>query len=154
MTGSDRRGFTLVELLIVVVVLVVLAGVAVLKYIDLRATAQTAAVAGDIRSVTVAVFNYYAEHEAWPNESGPGQVPDGLGKFLPGGLNVELIRPDWVLDYDNLKIGDGSPLIGVSVSTTNLKLQNKLLSTFATKSPFFLNGSKITYLIAGPGGVF
>ncbi len=153
MTGLNRRGFTLVELLIVVVVLVVLAGVAVLKYIDLRATAQTAAVAGDIRSVTVAVFNFYAEYEAWPEESGPGQVPSGLGKFLPGGLNEDLTRPDYTLDYENIKL-EGTPLIGVSVSTTNLKLQNKLLSTFATKSPFFLNGSKITYLIAGPGGVF
>lgn len=153
MTGADRRGFTLVELLIVVVVLVILAGVALLRYIDLRATAQTAAVAGDIRSVTVAVFNYYAEHEGWPAESGPGQVPDGLGKFLPGGLNEQLVRPDYTLDYENITLED-TPLIGVSVTTTNLKLQAKLLSTFATKSPFFINGDKITYLIAGPGGVF
>jgi len=149
----NRRGFTLVELLIVVVVLVILAGLSLLKYIDLRATAQTAAITGDIRSVTVAVFNYYAEYEKWPDESGPGQVPNGLAKFLPGGLTDELKRPEYTLDYENITLEE-TPLIGVSVSTTDPKLQARLLATFASKSPFFVNGGKVTYLIAGPGGVF
>ena len=153
MSRTSRRGFTLVELLIVLVVLVILAGMGLLKYIDLRTTAQTAAVAGDIRSVTVAVFNYYAEFETWPEESGPGQVPAGLGKFLPGGLTDQLSRPEYTLDYENITLED-APLIGVSVSSTNDKLMAKLLATFSTKAPFFVNGSKITYLIAGPGGVF
>ncbi len=151
MNRAVRRGFTLVELLIVVVILVVLAGLGLLKYIDLRTTAQTAAVVGDIHAVTVAVFNYYAAHEAWPPESGPGKVPDGLATLLPGDLTQVLARPDYLLDYDNIPIEGGTPLIAISVTASNPKLQAKLVATFATKTPFYQNGGKVTYLIAGPG---
>jgi len=137
----------------VMIVLGLLAAIALLKYIDLRNTARTAALAGDFRAVTVAVVNYYADHEVWPPESAPGQVPTGLAGYLPGGLNDTFDRPEYSLDYENLSV-DPIPLIGVSVVSTDSRLMAKFVQTFSTKAPFFLNGGKLTYLIHGPGGFF
>jgi prepilin-type N-terminal cleavage/methylation domain-containing protein len=147
-----RSGFTLIEILMVMIILGILSSIALLKYLDLRATAQTASLAFDVRALTVAAFNYYADHEAWPPEAGPGQVPTGLTPYLSGELAVSLDRSDYTLDFENVAVGD-SPLVGVAVTTTNERLRAKFAGTFG-RAPFFMNGDKLTYLIAGPGGVF
>ena len=79
-------------MLVVMVVIGLLATIAVLKYIDVRNTARTAALTGDFRAVTVAVMNYYADHEVWPPETGAGQVPAGLASYLPGALTQSFDR--------------------------------------------------------------
>ncbi|MBM4186557.1 MAG: type II secretion system protein [Gemmatimonadetes bacterium] len=151
---GHRRGFTLVEMLMVLIVLGLLATIALLKYIDLRNTARTAALTGDFRAITVAVVNYYAEYENWPPESGAGQIPNGLTPFLSGDLANSFDRPEYTLDYDNLTAG-GTPLIGVSVTTPDSRLMAKFIQTFGNRAPFFQSGgSRLTYLIHGPGGFF
>jgi len=149
-----RRGFTLIELMVVVIVLSLLAGIALLKYIDLRNSAIAAQMSQELRAIQVAAFNYYAEKEQWPPESGAGAVPNGLGPLLPGQLASSFDRGLYLLDYENF--GSASPdiVIGVSVTTTDDKLFAKFVQYLGTKSPFFLSGSKITYLITGPGGTF
>lgn len=151
---ARRSGFTLIEILMVMIVLSLLATISLLRYIDMRNTARTASLTGDFRAVTVAVVNYFAEHEAWPPESGPGQVPIGLGPLLPGGLSDNFDRPEYSLDYDNLT-ASGEPLVAISVTSTDARLMAKFIQSFASKAPFFQNGAgKLTYLIHGPGGFF
>ena len=154
MTRRNRRaGFTMVEMLMVMIVLGLLTSIGLLKYIDLRATARTAAMVADFQSVTLASFNYYADREEWPPEAGPGQVPNGLNQYLPGQLVDGFDRTYYLLDYENIRIDD-TPLIAVALTTTDARLMNKLVTGYATRAPFFMNGSKLSYLIAGPGGVF
>jgi len=150
---NRRSGFTIVEMLAVAVILGLLASIAVLKYVDLRASARTAALTGDFRAVTVAALNYYSDHEVWPPEAGAGVVPGGLQAYLPGGLNNSFVRTDYVLDYDNQSVS-GSLLISVAVTTTDPRLLVKLVGTFGGQAPFYVSGSTLSYLIAGPGGVF
>lgn len=148
-----RLGFTMIELLMVIIIVGILSALGLLKYIDLRATARTASLTGDVRSVTVAALNYFADHESWPAETGPGVVPPGLGPYLPGGLSVSFARPEYTLDYDNFDAGSG-PVIAISVESSDAKLMAKFVSSFSSHSPFFMNGGKLSYLISGPGGVF
>lgn len=149
-----RRGFTLIELMVVVIVLALLAGIALLKYIDLRNSAIAAQMSQELRAIQVAAFNYYAEKEQWPPEAGAGAVPNGMGPLLPGQLATSFDRGLYLLDYENF--GSTSPdiVIGVSVTSTDEKLFAKFVQYLGTKSPFFLSGSKLTYLITGPGGTF
>lgn len=152
----SRKGFTLVELLIVIVVLCVLAGISVMKYIDLRNAALAAQMAQEVRAVQIAAFNYYADNEVWPPDAGVGAVPNGLGPLLPGQLAGSFDRGAYQLDFENFG-GDGDNkdmIVGVSVTTSDDKLFAKFTRYLGTQSPWFVAGSKITYLIAGPGGGF
>jgi prepilin-type N-terminal cleavage/methylation domain-containing protein len=57
---SNRRAFTLVELIAVIVVLAILAGVAIPRYFDYTDRARTSAVLGTVGNVRTAIANYYA----------------------------------------------------------------------------------------------
>ena len=144
-----RRGFTLVEMLTVMIFIGVLAGIALLKYIDLRNTARTSSLAGDVRAVTVAVFSYYGDKDLWPAEVGAGTVPVGLEPYLPGELSQSFDRGFYALDYENIFTTPTQPIIGVSVTSTDVRLMAKFIDSFASKYPFFMNGGKLTFLIVG-----
>jgi len=148
-----RKGFTLIELMTVIIVLSILAGIAVMKFIDLRNAALAAQVASDIHAVRVGAFNYFADQETWPAESSAGAVPIGLGPLLPGQLAGSFDRVDYLLDYDNFGSGASPIMIGVAITTSDPRLMAKFIATLGTKTPYFLSGSRLTYLIAGPGGI-
>jgi prepilin-type N-terminal cleavage/methylation domain-containing protein len=55
-----RRGFTLIELIAVIVVLAILAGVALPKYFDYAARAKESATKGVLGGVRAGIANFYA----------------------------------------------------------------------------------------------
>ena len=59
-TARPTRGFTLIELIAVIVVLAILAGVAVPRYFDYTDRAKSAAVQGTLGNVRSACQNFYA----------------------------------------------------------------------------------------------
>ncbi len=149
-----RRGFTLIELLIVMVVMGVLAGIALLKSNDLRNASIATQVSQEMRAVQIAAFNYYAGKEAFPDESAPGAVPDGLGPLLPGQLSTSFDRDSYILDYDNFGSGTAR-IVAIGAITDDPKLMAKLIAYLGSKAPaFYIAGNKVTYIISGPGGGF
>jgi prepilin-type N-terminal cleavage/methylation domain-containing protein len=150
MMPRRREGFTLIEMLVVLIFLGLLAGIALLKYIDLRNTARVAAVVGDVRAVTVGSFNYFGDNDAWPADASAGAVPIGLGPYLPGELAQTFDRSIYTLDFDNVSTGSGTePLTGVSITTSDPQLMAKFVSNLSSKYPYYVAGGKLTYLIAG-----
>jgi Tfp pilus assembly protein PilE len=57
---STRRAFTLVELIVIIVVLAILSGVAIPKYIDYTTSAKAAAAKGALGGVRSAIANFLA----------------------------------------------------------------------------------------------
>jgi prepilin-type N-terminal cleavage/methylation domain-containing protein len=71
----NRRGFTLVELIMVIVLLGILAAVAIPKYVNLANEAKQAAEDGVVAAVRAALAIYYAEDLA---RGGSGIYPRDL----------------------------------------------------------------------------
>jgi prepilin-type N-terminal cleavage/methylation domain-containing protein len=146
----DRRGFTLVELMTVVIVIGLLSGIALLKYSDLRNTARAAEVVGDFRSVMVGSYNYYSDFGDWPPDAGPGAPPPGLVPYLPG--SVTFSKPEYTLEFNNLGLGGGAYMIGVTVTSGDPVLMNRLIRNLGGKAPYFVAGGTLTYVIVGADG--
>jgi len=66
------RAFTLIELVVVIVVLAILSGVAIPKYLDYSAKAKESAVRGTLGAARAAIANWYANQIV---TSGAGAYP-------------------------------------------------------------------------------
>jgi prepilin-type N-terminal cleavage/methylation domain-containing protein len=107
LTAPDRdrsvreRGFTLVELLIVIVILGILAGVTVFAVSNFTSTGTNSACQADYKTVQVAMESFKAQENSFPNKavqtwlatySSYDAVPGLLNKD-PNGLGPWLLSP-------------------------------------------------------------
>ena len=149
-----RRGFTLIEILVVMIVLSILSGLAVLKYIDLKHRALSASATADLQAVRLAAYSAWYEHGVWPDEVGAGQVPAGLAPYLPGGTKLSQSRV--YSGLEKMKPPGGGPSgamqLGVVVSSSNPRLMKALQNSLGNKGPFFVLGGNLTFVIVGPDG--
>ena len=152
--NRTRRGFTFVELLVVIIVMGLLSGLAVLKYIDLRNRALAAQASADLETVRLAAYSAWYETGSWPSDVGPGTLPLEMVAYLPKGFSFQ--RPEYTLDWENFAPPGGGTSagmqLGVVVSASNARLSTSLIQTLGNKGPFVVNGSDITYVIVGPDG--
>lgn len=148
------RGFTFLEVLVVVVVLSVLATIAVFKYIDLKHRALSASATADLQAVRLAAYSAWYEQGTWPNEAGAGATPPGLAPYLPVGFTFS--KPEYTLDWENFVPPGGgttgSMQLGVVVSSGNGRLMKTLQDNLGSKAPFFVVGGNLTFVIIGPDG--
>lgn len=66
-TSASERGFTLIELMIVVSIIAILAGILIPNFVTARAQAATAACESNLRSVATAAELYYADQQVYPS---------------------------------------------------------------------------------------
>lgn len=62
----DKSGFTLVELMIVIIILAILTGIAVPSYMVLKDRARKAAAQSELKNIATALEMYYADEETYP----------------------------------------------------------------------------------------
>jgi len=138
---KDRREVTLIELLVVVLIISIVAALAQPRLSHLIVKARAADAISDMQAVRMAVYNYQTDQQEWPDEMGPGIMPEGLDEHLPDGFNI--LKEDFTLDFENW---GGSPyMIGVALITSDPTLGLTALEMLA--SPKWTLGDKYTWVI-------
>lgn len=80
----NQKGFTLVELMVVIAILGVLAAIAIPKFGDATATANTAKIQADLRTIDAAIVMHQAQL---------GKDPADVDALVTAGLLVEKPKP-------------------------------------------------------------
>ena len=142
---SNSRGFSLVELLLVVVIISILAAIVQPNLHQALLKARAADVVGELNLVKVAVLSYQSDHLTWPPDRNRGQIPPGLEDYLPDGFSFT--NPDYVLDYDNWT-GTGAFDVGVTFISTDLELGRAVLDLLGA-SVWTDGSTKYTWVISG-----
>ena len=63
---KNQKGFTLVELVVVIAIIGILAGIAVPRFLDATASARGAKIIADMRTIQAAEVIYYAKYAKYP----------------------------------------------------------------------------------------
>lgn len=80
-----QAGFTIVELLIVIVVIGILAAITIVAYNGIQDRARYAAYRSDIESMNKAISLYYIDNGTYPATGGcVTNIATGAGDFIPG----------------------------------------------------------------------
>ena len=84
-----NRGFTLVEIMVVVVIIGVIAAMGMPAYRRITMRSKTAALVSDLRSYSTAFITYSLQNGRWPADGSPRQIPSELTGALPGGFALK-----------------------------------------------------------------
>ena len=80
--GSNSKGFTLIELMIVIAIIGILAAIAIPNYISYRDKAFCSSAETDVDSVMAAIADYFAEPSNMSVSKANLGVTDGVGGEL------------------------------------------------------------------------
>ena len=82
---AATKGFTLIELVVVIAILGILAGIAIPRFLDAQASAKGAKIVADLRTIDSAATVYYAQKGQYPTAitgNDPATTDGFVGKYL------------------------------------------------------------------------
>jgi prepilin-type N-terminal cleavage/methylation domain-containing protein len=144
-----RRGFSIHELLITMVVIGLLAGIAVPRYGEMKRRATAAAIMGDVHAVRIAAFSYYTENGTFPPDAGAGTLPQQLVDNLPKGFTFD--RPDFDYDWHVWTVATRSGterLVGIAVIVSDPRLAAQLVKTAGAGYIPIVTPTQVTFLVS------
>jgi len=118
-----QRGFTLVEIMVVVVIIGLLAALAIPAFQRAQRASQNARVINDFRIFAQAFEVYNTQNGAWPPNAGAGVVPTGMSKDFKEDTWKALttaIGGRWNWDVDRTEFKAGVSISGVTVTDEQL----------------------------------
>jgi prepilin-type N-terminal cleavage/methylation domain-containing protein len=150
-----RRGFTLVEVMIVATIIAILTRIALPKYRQVRTRARAAAIISELNVVRGAAYQSFENRGVWPADAATGKIPTHLTTLLPGSLSFQ---PEKAVSYDwrltgmpggNPSKATTSATMGMGVSTSDLILRAEVQRQLAAH-PTLVTGGIVYWLIWGP----
>jgi type II secretion system protein G len=81
--SSRARGFTLVEVMVVVVIIGLLAAMSLPTYRHITIRSKATAVENDLRAFSTAFITYNLQNGKWPGDEDPHVVPVEMASALP-----------------------------------------------------------------------
>ena len=101
---KDQDGFTLIELMVVVLIIAILIAIAIPTFLGLRSRAQNRSAQSDLRNALTAAKAFYTDDESFGD--GAGALPDF------DETNAELVEPS--IDFE---AAGGEGIVGIAVAS-------------------------------------
>lgn len=123
-----RRAFTLIELIAVIVVLAILAGVAAPRFFDYREKAMVTTTATSLKVITGAVWAYQRDNGMFPPDVNPNILPPELRKYLDDTTMVKAPSCGGTWDWEGWggnqwALSIRSNWNGVNINATDAQMQ-------------------------------
>lgn len=152
------RGFTLIELAIVLVVIGIIAAVAIPNYLSLLRDTRAMQVVADIYAVRAAAYLYYGDTARWPGDMPTGFVPPELATRLPPGFNFT--RLPYMLDWENytgrsFRVGDprNGVVAGIAVESRDITMLAPVVGFLGKTKVRQISARRYLLELAGPSGI-
>lgn len=146
----NRRGYTFVEVLVVMIIVGLLARIALPRYHEMKNQAIAAKAAADFNAIKLAAYAFHTENMQWPGEAANGVVPVELAPDLPEGFSFH--RESYTLDWENWQLPNGLPqfparrmLMALTISTTDSALAYLILHKLGASTLHFNSGNTSTF---------
>ena len=90
---GSRRGFTLIEILFVVVVIAILAAIVIPRLITTTDTAKQNACDANVAAINTHIEKYYFDTGTWPSQDLSEMLPPTTYDYFPDGLPTCPVTP-------------------------------------------------------------
>jgi prepilin-type N-terminal cleavage/methylation domain-containing protein len=131
----NKRGFTLLELVVVLSVIGILAAVATPHYMRARRMAVAARIVCDFNTIVKVSMASYAEHEEFPPSANWGEIPTRFASLLPRNFafryrGVTYRWRRWSLPSGLPERPDQDVLVGLEVQTKDPRLLASVVGVY------------------------
>ncbi len=86
--NKGRKGFTLIELMIVIAIIIILAAIAIPNYLRMTERAKKAALESDLKSLATALETFHTDWGQYPATGWDNMKAELTGTAGAGGINV------------------------------------------------------------------
>jgi len=145
-----KKGFTLIEILVVVAIIGLLAAMATYSYQRARSAAMVAAAKDELRSIAQSVTLYQNDYSVFPPDTNR-DIPPGLEAYLAPGLWPDAPWPGSVYDWDNWEDPDtGESIYQISIRFCPLGEPDLCRFPQEKWAQYFDIYSSVYYCMGGP----
>lgn len=140
-----KKGFTLIELIIVIAVISILIGIALPRFKGMREEGLVAQAKGELRTLQVAVETYYIHNSSYPTAGDTwqtaltGDSPQIIGTALIDPFSATSAQYGYALDTNSKYYVIYSAGPGATAGTCTISTAGAV--TEATVNPIFVSGS-------------
>jgi len=150
--SAAPRGFTLVEIMVVVVIIGLLAALAIPAFQRSQRASQNARAINDFRIFVQAFEVYNTQRGSWPANTGAGVVPPGMsGDFKQDAwtANPNTLGGRWNWDYNRPEFMAGISVSNFTVSDAQLLEIDAKLDDGNLSTGFFrkISSTRVSYII-------
>lgn len=148
--AQPDHGFTLVEIMVVVVITGILAAIAIPIFVHLQRNAQNNRFINDVRTFSQAFETYAMKNGQWPPSAANGAVPTGMSGELrdDNWAAVNSLGGRWNWDYKTNGVTAGISVTGATVDDTQMLEIDKEIDDGNLSSGILVkNGDRLTCIL-------